>query len=97
MTEHISGKQKSRKLKEDPFRPIASSIGTYNYNLAQYLGSLPSPHIPSKYNKKDSFTFIEEIKSVSVSDKFLISFDVTISFAIISLSEGINMAMSLFF
>ena len=23
-----------------PFKPIVSSIGTYNYNLAQYLGSL---------------------------------------------------------
>ena len=44
-----------------PFRPIVSSIGTYNYNLAQYLGSLLSPHIPSEYSTKDSFTFIDQI------------------------------------
>ena len=50
-----------------PFRPIVSSIGTYNYNLAQYLGSLLSPHIRSEYSTKDSFTFIEEIKLVSVT------------------------------
>ena len=30
-----------------PFQPIVSSNDTYNYNLAQYLGSLLSPHIPS--------------------------------------------------
>ena len=55
-----------------PFRPIVSSVGTYNYNLAQYLGSLLSLHLPSEYSTKDSFTFIEEIKSVSVTDKSLI-------------------------
>ena len=53
-----------------PFRPIVSLIGTYNYNLAQYLGLLLSPYIPSEYSTKDSFTFIEEIKSVSVAHKF---------------------------
>lgn len=42
-----------------PFQAFVSSIGTYNYNLTQYLGSLLSPHIPPKYSSKDSFTFIE--------------------------------------
>ena len=60
-----------------PFRPIVSSIGTYNDNLDQYLGSLLSPNTPSEYSTEDSFMFIEEIKSVSVGDKFFISFDVT--------------------
>ena len=45
-----------------PFRPIVSSIGTYNYNLAQYLGSFLSPHTLSEYSTKDCFKFIEEIK-----------------------------------
>ena len=49
-----------------PIWPIVSSIGTYNYNLAHYLGSLLSLHIPSEYSTKDSFMFIEEIKSVIV-------------------------------
>ena len=80
-----------------PFRPILSSIGTYNYNLAQYLGSLLSPHIPSEYSTKDSFPFIEEIKSVSVTDKFLISFDVTSLFTNIPLSEAIDIAINLIF
>ena len=29
-----------------PFRPIVSSIGTYNYELAKYLCSLLQPYIP---------------------------------------------------
>ena len=80
-----------------PFRPILSSIGTYNYNLAQYLGSLFSPHIPSESSTKDSFTFIEEIKSISVTDKCLISFDVTCLFTNILLSEAIDIAINLIF
>ena len=74
-----------------PFQPILSSIGTCNYNLAQYLGSLLSPNITSEYSTKDSFTFIEEIKSVSVTDKFLISSDVASLFTNVPLSKTIDM------
>ena len=52
---------------------IVPPICTYKYDLAQYLGSYISPHIPSKYSPKDNFTFIEEIKWVSVTEKLLIS------------------------
>ena len=41
-----------------PFRPIVSSIGTYNYELAKYLCSLLQPYIPTNYCTQDSFTFI---------------------------------------
>ena len=77
-----------------PFRPILSSIGTCNCNLAQYLGSLLSPNITSEYSTKDSFTFIEEIKSVSVTDKFLISSDVTSLFTNVPLSKTIDIAIN---
>ena len=76
---------------------MVSSINTYNCNLAQYLGSLLTLHIPSEYSTKDSFTFIEEIKSVSVIEKFLISFDVTSLFTNIPLSEAIDIAINLIF
>ena len=77
------------------FRTTVSSIGTYNYNLAQYLDSLLSPHILSEHSTKDSFTFIEEIKSVSVTDKFLISFEVASLFKNIPLSKAIDIAINL--
>ena len=78
-------------------RPIASSIDTYNYKLAQCLGSLLSPHIPSNYATKDSFTFIEEIKQLNTSGKFLISFDVTSLFKNIPLEETIVIAIDVIF
>ena len=54
-----------------PLRPIVSSIDTYDYKLAQYLGFLLSPHISSKFTTKGSFTFIEEIKQLNTCRKFL--------------------------
>ena len=80
-----------------PVRPIVSSIDTYNYKLTQYLGSLLSPHIPSNYTTKNSFTSIEEIKQLNTYGKFLISFDVTSLFTNISLEETINIAIDTFF
>ena len=31
-----------------PFRPIVSFIGTYNYNLAEFLSNLLQSHLPSE-------------------------------------------------
>ena len=41
------------------FRPIVSSIGTYNYNQAKFLCKLLSPLL-SMYSCEDSFSFIKE-------------------------------------
>ena len=41
-----------------PFRPIVSSIGTYNYSLAKYLSNLLQPHIPSTFIASDSFSLL---------------------------------------
>ena len=80
-----------------PLRPIVSSVDTYNYKLAQYLGSLLSPHIPSNYATKDSFTFIEEIKQLNTYGQFLISFDVASFFTNLPLEETINTAIHTIF
>ena len=50
----LYGLPKLRKVKDPrstvpPFRPIVSSIVTYNYNLAKYLCSLLKPHISSEF------------------------------------------------
>ena len=44
-------------------QPIASSVGTYNYNLGKYLYNLLSPHLPEQYCTKNTFTFVEELKT----------------------------------
>ena len=77
------------------FRPIVSSIGTYNYNLSKYLCELLSPNLPNKYCTKVTFTFVEELKEVSINDKFLVSFDVTSLFTNIHLKETIKLAVDL--
>ena len=43
-------------------RPIFSSIGTYNYNLAKFLTELLDPVIPNGHCAKDSFSFCEEMQ-----------------------------------
>ena len=76
-------------------QPIASSAGTYNYNFAKYLCNLLSPHLPEQYCMKDTFTFVEELKQVSLGDKFLVYFDVASLFTNIPLSQTIKLAVDL--
>ena len=68
-------------------------MGTYNYRLAQYLGSLLSSHIPPNYATKDNFTLTKEVKQLNSCGMFLIYFDVTSLFTNISLEKIINIAI----
>ena len=77
------------------FRPIVSSIGTYNYNLSKYLCELLSPNLPNEFCTKDTFTFVEQLKEVTIHDKFLVSYDVNSLFTNIPLKETINLAVDL--
>ena len=70
-----------------PFCPIVSSVGTYNYNLAKLLCNLLEPYIPNDYDASDTFTFVQEINSLPLFGKFLISFDVESLFTNIPLVE----------
>ena len=76
-----------------PFRPIVSSIGTYNYNLAKFLSNLLQPYIPSEYVASDTFTFVCEINRLSMEGKFMVSFDVESLFTNIPLSECTDLAV----
>ena len=52
-------------------RPIVSSIGTFNYNLARFLRDLLSPLVPNDYSCKDTFSFASQIKNANLSKNFL--------------------------
>ena len=78
-----------------PFRPIVSSIGSYNYNLSKYLTGLLAPHIPLEYCSTDSFTFVKDLREVSSHNKYLVSFDVVSLFTNIPLNETIDLAVNL--
>ena len=80
-----------------PFRPIVSSIGTYNYNLSKFLCSVLSPLISTRYCTKDSFTFVQEFNQVNITNSFLVSFDVCSLFTNIPLNETIDIAVNLIF
>jgi hypothetical protein len=94
----IYGLPKMHKVRDPgsipPFRPIVSSINAYNYNLSKYLCSLLAPHIPSEHCTKDSFSFVCDIKALSMHNQFMASFDVESLFTNIPLDEGIELAIS---
>ena len=78
-------------------RPIASSIGTFNYNLAHFLCDLLSPLVPNDYSCKDTFSFVLQIKNANLSVKFLVSYDVSSLFTNIPLQEATDIALNLIF
>ena len=78
-------------------RPIVSSIGTFNYNLARFLCDLLSPLVPNDYSCKDTFSFVSQIKNANLSRKFLVSYDVTSLFTNIPFQETTDIAMNLIF
>ena len=57
--------------------PIVSSMGTFNYNLTCFLCNLLLPLVPNYYSRKDTFSFVSRIKNANLSQKRLVSYDVT--------------------
>ena len=78
-------------------RPIISSLGIFNYNLAHFLFDLLSPLSPNDYSCKDTLSFVSQIKNANLSRKFIVSFDVTSLLTIIPLQETIDIAINLIF
>ena len=78
-------------------RPIVSSIGAFDYNLARFLCDLLSPLVPNDYSCKDTFSFVSQINNANRSKKFLVSYDVTSLFTNIPLQETIDIAINLIF
>ena len=78
-----------------PFRPIVSSIGTFNYHLASFLGDLAKDVMPCEFSCSDTFTFLRELKQQNLEGQFMISFDVCSLFTNIPLNETIDLAVDL--
>ena len=78
-------------------RPIVSSIGTFNYDLARFLSDLLSPLVANDYSCKDTFSFVSQIKNVNLSRKFIVSYDVISLFANISIQGTSDLAINLIF
>ena len=97
----IYGTPKMRKFSSsDTFpklRPIVSSIGTFNYDLARFLCHLFSPVVPDDYSCKDTFSFVSPVKNANLCSKFLVSYDVTTLFTNIPLQETIDIGINAIF
>ena len=78
-------------------RPIVSSIGTFNYNLARFLCYFLLPLVPNDYSCKDNFHFVSQIKNANLCETFLVSYNVTSFFTNIPLQETIDIAINLIF
>ena len=96
----IYGTPKIHKfLSNDSFpkpRPIVSSIGTVNCNLACFLCHFLSRLVPNDYSCKDTFSFVSQFKNANLSKKFPVSYDVTSLFTNIPLQEA-DIAINLIF
>ena len=66
-------------------------ITTY---LAKYLCDLLSLHIPSEHCVTDTFSFVLDIRSLSMFDKFMVSFDVKSLFTNIPQEEYIDLVVN---
>jgi len=62
--------------------------------LAKYLCSLLQSLLPNTYSISDTFSFVQELKTVDISNKFMVSFDVVSLFTNIPLKESIDLAVS---
>ena len=78
-------------------RPIVSSVGTFNCNLARFLCDLLAPFVSNDYSCKDTFSFVSQIKNANLSKKFFVSYNVTSLFTNIPLQETIDIAINLIF
>ena len=72
-----------------PFRPIVSSVNTYNYNLASYLVHILQPISKNQFTIKDSFSFADWTKTYKHNNEIMCSFDVSSLFTNVPLDETI--------
>ena len=60
----LHGMPKVHKIKSNSevpsFRPIVSSIGSFNY-ISRFLCDMLTPFIPRDYCTQDSFSFVKEV------------------------------------
>ena len=60
-----------------PFRPIVSSMNTYNYNLASYIVNILQSISTNQSTINDSFSFADWAKMFKHNNKVMCSFDVS--------------------
>ena len=81
-----------------PVRPIFRACGTATYALAKFLVPLLSPVSENEFTVKNSYQFVEDVRSFQLSkDMVMASFDVESLFTNIPVRETINIAIDSLF
>ena len=81
-----------------PLRPIFRACGTATYALAKFLVPLLSPVSENEFTVKNSYQFVEDVRSFRLSkDMVMASFDVESLFTNIPVRETINIAIDSLF
>ena len=76
-------------------RPIPSSTGTYNYNLAKWLENKLKPLSTNEYTITDALLFSQDIRTFPVKlNDILVSYDVCTLFTNIPLKETIDILVN---
>ncbi|CAF3195184.1 unnamed protein product [Rotaria socialis] len=80
---------------DKPLRPVLSSIGTYNYGLAKALKKMLSKIIRNEAVIKDTFAFVNQLRSLpkSASKYKMVSFDISSLYTNIPLNETIEIIL----
>ena len=76
------------------FRPIVSSVNSYNFNLASFLVNVLKPISTNQFTIKDSFTFVDWAKTHQHNNDVMCSFDVCSLFTNVPLNETIEICLT---
>ena len=77
-----------------PFRPIVSSVNTYNNNVVAFLVNVLKPISAKQFTIKDSLTFVDWAKTHRHDNEIMCSFDVCSLFTNVPLDETIEICLS---
>ena len=83
-----------------PFRPIISSIGSYNYNLSKHLYKIIKQNRPDQSFSfvKNSFEFVKKIMEIEDSaNQIMVSFDVDNLYTNVPVHEAIKITLDMLF
>ena len=73
-----------------PLRPIISGVGTFCHPTAKFLAKLLLPLTKNDNILKDTFDFVNRLKSITLQSAFTVSFDVSSLFTNVPLQETID-------
>ena len=80
-----------------PLRPILASTGSFNHKCAKWLSDILSPLRSHSTNLKETFSFIDKVKNLSLNDWVMYSFDVVSLFTNLPLQFTLQLILDTIF